>query len=428
MLGKGELSVGLHVSTDFVAGSSGLLEGFSLDLDGVFVRSDGSSSHGEGVSSGSGSDALILVSIFLGLDGSVMGSDGFGVLLGSSGISSGGNFSLGVSVVEFLVGSSLFGSGGMEILLGSIVSGLGRALSILGRLPGFEGGRSGSVSSLELSDGDLVSGNGGESSLSGGLQLLLGLVVVSDGLLVLIDGSVPGGGPSDAESVGSGLLVFGGEVFVSSGVSFLDEGGVFLDVLFTSGLSFLEMRFVFEETIVSESSASMGGLLLNSGGGVLLLLLNSGHNLLGLGALLPSLTFSTSYHVFGGVRTPGVAISLSARVVFLTLVEEREFASGFASAVFAIGGSVVGPPSSGELPALTIMVLLDPSIALSRGFAIVPDGSNSPGLGLDSLNLGFHFSAAENFGGLDSGEEGGGKSGGFDEHGLFIDLKLIIKH
>jgi hypothetical protein len=69
------------------------------------------------------------------------------------------------------------------------------------------------------------------------------------------------------------------------------------------------------------------------------------------------------------------------------------------SSVLAIGGSVVGPPMSGELPALTTFVLLDPGIALSRGFGVAVDGSSSPGLGLESLFLVLHFSIAENLDG-----------------------------
>ena len=63
------------------------------------------------MSSGSGSNALIFVSLVLGFTRAFMRTDCFLVLFGSSGISSGDiEFSVRVSVIKFFVRRSLSGS------------------------------------------------------------------------------------------------------------------------------------------------------------------------------------------------------------------------------------------------------------------------------------------------------------------------------
>ena len=70
---ESEFTVGSGVLEDGMVSSDGLLAGFGLVVDGLLVSSDGLLVHGVGMSSGSGSLALVFISGILGLDSSGVG-------------------------------------------------------------------------------------------------------------------------------------------------------------------------------------------------------------------------------------------------------------------------------------------------------------------------------------------------------------------
>jgi hypothetical protein len=114
---SGVLTVGSGVLEDGMVSSDSFFVGFSLVVDGLHVISNSLGVHVVGMSSGSGSFALVIISGIMSFDSSGVSGNGSISSFVSGGFRLGSFLSGGVSGVEFFMGFVLFVLNVVELVL-----------------------------------------------------------------------------------------------------------------------------------------------------------------------------------------------------------------------------------------------------------------------------------------------------------------------